>query len=84
MLGRLQMSVTDAITDYGKLVEKVFSDTRLIREDEFRASKLEEVFKGIVKEKTGKPDELMMDGRPEGSVCKTCAVSDCFSCRKVD
>jgi hypothetical protein len=79
MLGRLQMSVTEAITHYGTLAQSVFSDARLIGGDgKFKASKLEEVIKEIVEKKAGHPDELMMDPRLEGEACKTYAVSRCF------
>jgi hypothetical protein len=76
MLGRLQMSVAEAITHYGTFAQRVFSDVRLIGGDgKFKASKLEEVLKEIVETKAGHPDELMMDPRLEGEACKTCAVS---------
>jgi hypothetical protein len=79
MLGRLQMSMTEAITHYGTLAHRVFSDVRLIGGDgKFKASKLEKVIKEIVKKKAGHPDELMMDPRLEGEACKTCAVFKCF------
>jgi hypothetical protein len=85
MLGRLRMSVAEAITRYKTLAQRVFSDPRLIGGNgKFKASKLEQVLKEIVKEKTGQPDELMMDRRLEAQVCKTYAVFDCFSCRKAD
>ena len=72
MLGRLQMSVNEAITHYGILTQRVFSDPRLFGRDwRFKASKLETELKEIVKKKTGQPDELMMDKRSEGKVCKT-------------
>ena len=69
------MSVTDVIKNYGTLADRVFSDAKLVGGDaKFKASKLEEVIKEIVEEKTGRADELMMDARPEGEVCKTYAV----------
>jgi hypothetical protein len=85
MLGRLRMSVTDVIKDYGTLADRVFSDAKLVGGDaKFKASKLEEVIKEIVEEKTGRADELMMDTRPEGEVCKTYAVPDGVFRRKAD
>jgi hypothetical protein len=72
MLGRLQMSVPEAIIHYGTLAKRVFSSTKLIgRDGKFRASKLEEVIKEIAEERLGDPDAPMMDPRPEGKVCKT-------------
>jgi hypothetical protein len=76
MLGRLQMSVSEAIGHYGTLTHRVFSATKLIGGDgKFSASKLEEVIKEIVQEKTGDPDAVMMDPRPEGRICRTYALS---------
>ena len=80
MLGRLQMSVPEAIQHYGTLAQRVFSNAKLVGGDgKFKASKLEEVIKEIVQAKTGDPDALMMDPRPEGEVCRTYALPDCFS-----
>src|SRR5579859_3024979 len=85
MLGRLQMSVTEAIGCYGTLAERVFSSTKLIRgEGKFRASKLEEVVKEIVAEKLGDPDACMLETRPEGDACKTYVVLDCLSRCNID
>jgi hypothetical protein len=85
MLGRLRMSVTEAIDHYKTLAQRVFSNASLIgRDRKFRANKLEEVLKEIVENMTGRPDELMLDRRPEGEACKTYAVSHCLSCRKAD
>ena len=71
------MSVTEAIQRYGTLSRQVFSDTKLIAGDgKFRASKLEEVIKEIVKQKTGQADELMMDTQLAGEACKTYVVND--------
>jgi hypothetical protein len=83
MLGRLRMSVTEAIKRYGTLSDRIFSDAKLVGGDaKFKASKLEEVIKEIVEEKTGRPDELMMDTRPEGEACKTYVVPDgVFRCK---
>jgi hypothetical protein len=74
MLGRLRMSVTEAIEHYGALAERVFSDAKLIGGDgKFKATKLEDIIKEIVEAKTGRADELMMDPRPEGEACRTYA-----------
>ena len=72
MLGRLRMSVTEAIAKYGILSEKVFSDVKLMSgEGKFKASKLRDVVWEIVEERTGQADERMMDTREGGDVCKT-------------
>jgi len=70
------MSVSEAIGHYGTLAQRVFSDTKHGGEGKFRASKLEEVIKEIVQAKTGDPDAVMMDPRPEGGVCRTYALPD--------
>jgi hypothetical protein len=76
MLGRLRMSVDQAIVQYGTLVQS-FRDVRMFAGDgAFSATKFEEVIKEIVKERTRNPDEPMMDPRSEGVGCKTCVVSD--------
>jgi hypothetical protein len=77
MIGRLQMSVTEAIECYGTIVEQVFSDVKPIaRDGKFKASKLEKIFKEIVKERTGKEDMRMMDTGSDGQGpgCKTYVV----------
>jgi hypothetical protein len=79
------MSVIDVIKHYWTLSQRVFSDAKLIgRDGKFRASKLEQVIKEIVEEKTGRADEPMMDPRPEGEACKTYAANDGPSCHKAD
>jgi hypothetical protein len=72
MLGRLGMSVTEAIACYGTLAKTVFSSVkRTGGEGRFRATKLEQVIKEVIRERTGHPDERMMDTRSEGKGCKT-------------
>ena len=78
------MSVTEAIEFYGTLVEKVFADVKIIGgHGKFKATKLEEFMKKIVTERTGNPDERMMDTR-EGEVCKTYVVENCCICVTAD
>ncbi|KAJ7828316.1 acyl transferase/acyl hydrolase/lysophospholipase, partial [Mycena leptocephala] len=49
MLGRLRMSVKDAVKAYGELSKEVFSDVKSQGSDgRFKASKLEKAIKGIV------------------------------------
>jgi hypothetical protein len=72
MLGRLRMSVGEAIEDYGTLAQRVFSDPRLIGGDgKFKARNLEDAIKEIVEKKAGRADEPMIDPRPDA--CKTYA-----------
>jgi hypothetical protein len=75
MLGRLQMSVPEAIEHYGMLALKVFSNTKMGGHGRFKASKMEQVIKEIVQAKTGDPEALMMDPRQEDEVCRTYALA---------
>ena len=69
MLGRLQMSVDEAIVCYGSLSTKVFSEVQRSGGGKFKASNLEAVIKDIVKKYAGNEDERMMDMRR--NACKT-------------
>ncbi|KAJ7830374.1 FabD lysophospholipase-like protein [Mycena leptocephala] len=54
MLGRLRMSVKDAVKAYGELSKEVFSDVKSQGSDgRFKASKLEKAIKGIVEPRGG-------------------------------
>jgi hypothetical protein len=77
MLGRLRMSVDEAIVKYAKFAKRVFSEgtSPFGRDERFSASKFEEVIKWIVSEYTGNVDERMMDTRSEGA-CKTYVLDD--------
>jgi hypothetical protein len=69
------MSVTEAIAYYGTISERVFSDVKPFgRDGKFKASKLEQVIKEIVKERTEREDERMVDTRSEDEGCKTYVV----------
>ena len=71
MLGRLRMDVDSAINHYNNLAQKVFSDPKQWRGDgRFKATKLEEVIKSVVREVTGDPEEPLLE---VGSipVCRT-------------
>ena len=75
MLGRLGMSVENAIRCYGTLSGTVFSDVKQPWGDgRFKASQLEKVIKEIVKEQTGQENERMMGTSPHDRGCKTWAV----------
>jgi hypothetical protein len=79
MLGRLRMSLSEAIDHYGTLTKRVFSNAKVVgRDGKFKASKLEEVIKEIVQARTGNADARMMDPRPEGEVCRTYALPGSF------
>jgi hypothetical protein len=74
MLGRLRMSVDEAIKCYGAISQEVFSNPNFVsigRGSKFSAAKLERAIKRVVQEKTGKEDELLINTQPEGRECKT-------------
>jgi hypothetical protein len=71
MLGRLRMGVDTAIDAYNGLVQQVFSDQkRWHGNGRFKATKLEEVFKSIVQDVTGDPEEPLLEVG-NTSVCRT-------------
>ncbi|KAJ7887689.1 FabD/lysophospholipase-like protein, partial [Mycena leptocephala] len=72
MLGRLRMSVKDAVKAYGELSKEVFSDVKSQGSNgRFKASKLEKSIKGIVGAHSAShdPEEGMEDTRE--NPCKT-------------
>jgi hypothetical protein len=71
LLGRLRLSVADAIEQYRLLASRVFSDTKLFYKDgKFKASNLEKAIKDVVEWKLGKGrrEERMFMSCDEG--CK--------------
>lgn len=54
------MSVDEAIIAYTSLSEQVFSDVKWAGAQQYKASKLEEVLKDIVRAKTGNSETRMM------------------------
>jgi uncharacterized protein (UPF0335 family) len=71
MLGRLRMSVEDAIKAYGQLTKEVFSDVKSPGSDgRFKASKLEKAIKEIVRAKSASqdPEEKLEDN--QNNACK--------------
>ncbi|KAJ7819764.1 hypothetical protein B0H14DRAFT_1352067 [Mycena olivaceomarginata] len=81
MLGRLRMSVEDAVKAYGQLAKEVFSDVKPLGSDgRFKASKLEKAIKEIVRAKSAlqDPEERLEDTRNNACkmfVCTTTAVN---------
>ncbi|PVH79896.1 FabD/lysophospholipase-like protein [Cadophora sp. DSE1049] len=84
LLGRLRMSVPDAIKQYGELSEYVFSEQKrggiglfTTKNGKFKATKLEEAIRKVLVEKLGetRDDELMLEA-DRATGCKTfvCAV----------
>jgi len=71
MLGRLRMGVDTAIDTYNSLAQQVFSDQKRWPGDgKFKATKLEEVIKSIVRDVTGDPEEPLLEVG-DASVCRT-------------
>lgn len=72
LLGRLRLSVAEAIEQYRQLARQVFSDTKLFFKDgKFKASNLEKAIKDVLEWKLGKGhrEERMFVSCDEG--CKT-------------
>lgn len=73
MLGRLRMSVDQAIAAYAHLVFHVFGDKKLVvlgGAGTFKATKLEQGLKAIVEQATGDAEEKMMEEKPSEAKCK--------------
>ena len=74
MLGRLRMSVNEAIQCYGTISQEVFSQPNFMPiggGSKFSAARLERAIKRVVQERTGTEDELLINGQSEGRECKT-------------
>ncbi|KAJ7840799.1 acyl transferase/acyl hydrolase/lysophospholipase [Mycena olivaceomarginata] len=78
MLGRLRMSVEDAIKAYGELSKEVFSHVKPPGSaGRFKASKLEKVIKRIAREKSASqdPEEGLEDTRDKACRTFVCATT---------
>ncbi|KIJ30077.1 hypothetical protein M422DRAFT_187590, partial [Sphaerobolus stellatus SS14] len=73
MLGRLRMSVVDAINCYDKLTKAVFKATQVGRDGKFKHKVLEKVFKDVIKRQLGTDEERMFDTRD--NACRTFVCS---------
>ena len=72
MLGRLRMSVKEAINCYDDLAGKVFSELKWVGDGKYKATSLEEVIKAIVKKRTGDSEAQVLDDGALGGICNTC------------
>ncbi|KAJ7884782.1 FabD/lysophospholipase-like protein [Mycena olivaceomarginata] len=74
MLGRLRMSVAQAIECYDDLADKVFRESKIGGDGMYKATNLEQVIKAIVEERTGDCDAPLLD---DGATCKifVCAMN---------
>jgi hypothetical protein len=85
MLGRLRLTVDQAIAKYGDFGKRVFSDKKWkVQDGTFKATNLENVIKQIVKDCGGHDSatEPMLDPRPENEVCKTYDLFYLYICMK--
>ncbi|KIJ45325.1 hypothetical protein M422DRAFT_166757, partial [Sphaerobolus stellatus SS14] len=69
MLGRLRMSVVDAIDYYERLTKTVFKDTQVGKDGKLKHKILKRVIKDVVKMQVGTEEERMLDTRD--NACKT-------------
>ena len=79
MLGRLRMSVDDAIKCYEDLSQKIFSDMKWLGDGKYKATRLQNVVQDIVKEKVGDKEAPLFDDGSRGRVCKTCVYKSTAS-----
>lgn len=82
MLGRLRMSVDDALRKYAELTKEVFSERKLMGDGKFKASKLEDAIKKVIVEQRAAlkdAEAKMKDDGTCGTVCKTYAATDHLS-----
>ncbi|CUA77298.1 Nephrocystin-3 [Xenopus laevis] [Rhizoctonia solani] len=70
MLGRLRMPIEKAISEYAKLAKDVFQDTKLSGTTMYKATKLQDALKRMIREVTGDEGEMMSERR-EYTGCKT-------------
>ena len=85
MLGRLGMSVEQAIMCYGTIAGTLFSDVNpTARDDSIKASELEMAVKKIVKEQTAQENEHMIGTLPHAKGCKRYAFYRHSPCCKAD
>ena len=71
MLGRLRMDVNTAIKHYDDIAKHVFSDPKLLGGDgKFKARKLEEAIKSMVRDITGDAESPLLEGN-EAGICRT-------------
>ncbi|KAJ7187296.1 FabD lysophospholipase-like protein [Mycena filopes] len=73
LVGRLRMSVDDAIACYVEFSKKVFGKTKstlALGEGKYSATIFEEVVKTLVRQRTGDTETPLLDNRALGGVCK--------------
>jgi hypothetical protein len=73
MLGRLKMSISQAITSYNRLMSDVFSDGKLVivgNGEAFKSATLERGLNAITQGATGVEDERMLEQVQDSASCK--------------
>ena len=71
-MGRLRLSVPEAIDKYRLLAKEVFSDRKSPGKDgTFKASKLEKAIKDVIEAKLGTAGEKMFEREDCNHSCKT-------------
>ncbi|KAG8753516.1 hypothetical protein FRC12_011515 [Ceratobasidium sp. 428] len=71
LVGRLGMTTEKALETFARLSNEVFSDRKMVGLGVFKASKMEQALKAIVREVTGNEDEPMLDQRSDRKACQT-------------
>ncbi|QRV95844.1 kinesin light chain [Ceratobasidium sp. AG-Ba] len=69
MVGRLGVSIKNAIDYYVKLAE-VFADRKWVGATAYKTTKLQDALKAIVRDITGDTNTRMMDPNTDGTVCR--------------
>ncbi|CAE6486518.1 unnamed protein product [Rhizoctonia solani] len=70
MLGRLRMPIDQAIEKYAKLLEDTFKEKKMSGTPMYKATKLEQVLKAIIREATGDAAEMMREDQ-NNNPCRT-------------
>ncbi|KAJ7484362.1 acyl transferase/acyl hydrolase/lysophospholipase [Mycena latifolia] len=70
MLGRLRMSVEQAIKSYDDLSGQVFRQSKLMGDGKYSATMLEKVIKAIIEERTGDSESSLLDDGALGGKCR--------------
>lgn len=81
MLGRLRMSVDDALHTYAQLSKEVFSKEKSGGDGAFKASKLEAAIKKVISAQPtsmNDPEARMRDDEFCGALCRTCVPHTIF------
>ncbi|CAE6526229.1 unnamed protein product [Rhizoctonia solani] len=70
MLGRLRMPIEKAIEKYANLVKEVFKEKKMSGPTMYKATKLQEALKTMIREATGDGMEMMSEDQNDNP-CKT-------------